>query len=246
MNGYALFGALWIGTATMCNSTVTRFEPVRNFDAIWLGYVKAHELGLAASNHREVTLTVLVYDYSRLPASELEDAVAVAQEIFRNAGIATEWLNCAHSHESGHGSGCHEALAASPVAVRIVSRDWQGGRRERIGTALLDAKGRFGVTAYVFQYGVEQALQLGRGDRSRILGHVMAHEVGHLLLGTDSHSVTGIMQSYWAGSQMAKVPGGVTFTPDQARKIRVNIKDRLSNKKRSGRSERVGFPRSQN
>jgi hypothetical protein len=187
---------------------------------------------LAAGGTGELTVTVLVYDYTRLPASELGGGMTVAQGIFRNSGVATKWVQCAAVHESGQGSGCLEALGSAHVIVNIVRSDWRGsiGRKDRIGTALQDAKGRVGVTAYVFQQGVEQALQLGGCDRVQILGHVMAHEVGHLLLGTESHSETGIMHPSWAGSQMARDPGSVTFTPDQARRIRVDIKDRMQKK----------------
>jgi hypothetical protein len=194
-----------------------------------MAMLAAQTVALGARNNSEVTVTVLVYDYAGLPASELVDGMAVAQGIFRHAGVATKWIQCAAVHESGQGSGCLEALGTAHVIVNIVRSDWQDsiGRKDCIGAALQDAKGRPGVTAYVFQQGVEQALQLGGCDRVQILGHVMAHEVGHLLLGTESHSETGIMHPSWAGSQMARHPGSVTFTPDQARRIRVDIKDRM-------------------
>jgi hypothetical protein len=190
---------------------------------------------------RKPTLNVLVYDYTRLPISELEDAMVLAQGIFLKGGVATQWIKCAAVHESGQGSGCLEALGMAHVMVNIVSSDWRSsaGRRDRMGTALQDAKGRLDVTAYVFEDGVERVLQSGGCDRFQVLGQVMAHEVGHLLLGAESHSETGIMQSHWAGSQMARDPGRVTFTPDQARRIRVNIKTRMQERSSLGIPSRV-------
>jgi len=206
----------------------------------WMAMLAAQAVTLAAGGTGELTITILVYDYTRLPASELGEAMAVAQAIFRNAGVATKWFKYVAVHESGQGDGCLEAFGAAYVIVNITRSDWQGstGRKDRMGTALQDAKGRPGVTAYVFQQGVEQALQLGGCDRVQILGHVMAHEVGHLLLGTESHSETGIMHPSWAGSQMARDPGSVTFTPDQARRIRVDIRGRMQGKKRLGAPRR--------
>jgi hypothetical protein len=46
----------------------------------------------------------------------------------------------------------------------------------------------------------------------------------------ESHSETGMTHPYWAGSQMPRDPGSVTFTPDQARRIRVNIKAKMQKK----------------
>src|SRR5439155_10444253 len=37
----------------------------------------------------------------------------------------------------------------------------------------------------------------GRSRRRKLLGRVVAHEVGHLLLGTTAHSATGLMRARW-------------------------------------------------
>ena len=200
---------------------------------IWMAMLAAPAATLAASDPGELTLTVLVYDYTRMPAFELENAMAVAQRIFHNAGITTQWVQCATAHESRRGSGCPEELGAGSVVLRIVRSDWQGsgGRQGRTGSALYDAEGRLGIYAYVFQQGVEEAVQLGGCGRFQVLGHVMAHEVGHLLLGAGSHSATGIMQPHWAVRQMARAPGSVAFTPEEAQRIQLNMKTRMQAKR---------------
>lgn len=200
---------------------------------VWMAMLAAQAVTLAAEDPGKLTLTVLVYDYTRLPAFELENAIGVAQRIFHNAGITTQRVQCATAHESRRGSGCPEALGAGSVVLRIVRSDWQGsgGRQGRIGSALYDAEGSLGIYAYVFQQGVEEAVQLGGCGRFQVLGHAMAHEVGHLLLGAGSHSATGIMQPHWAVRQMARAPGGVTFSREQAQRIRANLTSRMQTKR---------------
>ena len=51
----------------------------------------------------------------------------------------------------------------------------------------------------------------------RGLGHVMAHEVGHLLLGGHSHAATGLMTPDWNPLETRLQ----TLTPEQAQVIRV-------------------------
>jgi hypothetical protein len=52
---------------------------------------------------------------------------------------------------------------------------------------------------------------------SQLLGHVMAHEMGHLLLPYGAHSIAGLMRPAWDRSQVrAAAEGLLTFTPDQA------------------------------
>jgi hypothetical protein len=56
---------------------------------------------------------------------------------------------------------------------------------------------------------------------SQLLGHVMAHEMGHLLLPYGAHSVAGLMRPEWDRSQVQAANRGLlTFLPDQAGLIR--------------------------
>ena len=199
---------------------------------------------LAASDPGELTLTVPVYDYTGVPAVVLENAMAVAQRIFHDAGIATRWVQCGAAHESRRRSGCLEVLGTAHLFLRIVRSDWQGsgGRPGRMGFALHDAEGRLGIYAYVFQQGVEGAIQFGGCGRLQVLGYAMAHEVGHLLLGGESHSATGIMQPHWDASQMVRKLGAVTFTSEQARRIQVNVATRILAEQQSGPAQPATAP----
>ena len=42
---------------------------------------------------------------------------------------------------------------------------------------------------------VEKLASLGTAEEYQVLGAAMAHEVGHLFLGPNSHSLTGIMRA---------------------------------------------------
>jgi hypothetical protein len=65
-------------------------------------------------------------------------------------------------------------------------------------------------------------------DRSVILGHVIAHEVGHLLLGTNSHSQDGIMSAEWSGSELRRLAkGALLFTASEPMRIRTELASRI-------------------
>ena len=50
-----------------------------------------------------------------------------------------------------------------------------------------------------------------------LLGHAMAHELGHLLLQSMEHSRTGIMRSRWGKEELLRAESGrLLFTADQA------------------------------
>ncbi len=54
-----------------------------------------------------------------------------------------------------------------------------------------------------------------------LLAHVLAHEIGHILLGTDSHAKTGIMKARWTSGdydEMERMP--MLFEPSDEDNIR--------------------------
>ena len=53
--------------------------------------------------------------------------------------------------------------------------------------------------------------------RGVLLGAMMAHEIGHLLLGVNSHSGEGIMSIPWDVHKLQQINlGDLGFTPEQA------------------------------
>ena len=72
-----------------------------------------------------------------------------------------------------------------------------------------------------FSRGLNSSPTLGDNDTACILGHVVAHEIGHLLLPRGPHSPSGIMRA-WLDRQLAAL-GGLFFTADQAQDIRTKL-----------------------
>ena len=64
-------------------------------------------------------------------------------------------------------------------------------------------------------------------DARIILGCVIAHELGHLLLGSNSHSCAGIMRSRWGLTQLREaLMGSLFFTAEQARVMQAQVNAR--------------------
>jgi hypothetical protein len=64
-------------------------------------------------------------------------------------------------------------------------------------------------------------------DARTILGCVIAHELGHLLLGSNSHSSAGIMRSPWGQKQVREaLMGTLLFTAEQAELMQAQVRAR--------------------
>jgi hypothetical protein len=66
---------------------------------------------------------------------------------------------------------------------------------------------------------------------SYVMGAAMAHEIGHLLLQSEAHSPSGIMQLSWSRADLLDATRGqLRFTPDQAATMRKEVLRRVGMK----------------
>ena len=173
---------------------------------------------LPAPDHSEVTIAV--YDQSRLPPSVLETAGAEVKRIFRTSGIPVSWIDCSAHLEF------QDACDIDPDGQFLILRILPQGHASTdlvFGQAFLGPDG-FGRYADVYFNQLERLHDVYGFNLSRLLGAIAAHELGHLLLGSGAHSVSGIMTPIWEGNQLAHVQAGaLVFLPQQSHQIRKRI-----------------------
>lgn len=174
-------------------------------------------------------VSVSVHDYAGVPTALLTGAEEQAREIFRRAGLETVWLNCSPKLEKHEPESCY-FVDATHLTLKISPRGMNEQVRDRIdvlGTSYPAEQGA-GYFAYVFYDRVRELAQ------RRTLGHalladVMAHEIGHLLLGSNSHSVSGIMCARWDAEQLRNVAEGrMSFAASESRQMRERVFTRQS------------------
>ena len=92
--------------------------------------------------------------------------------------------------------------------------------------------------AYACYGRIEALAKRGGIDAAKVLGIVMAHEIGHLLLGRGAHSSAGIMSGRWGKFEMDLVVVGLLgFTKEQADLIRRAVVGMNAHQKPAGASE---------
>jgi hypothetical protein len=162
----------------------------------------------------ESTIAIRVYSEVSLSDKVLSQAEKEGSRIFQQAKVATVWVNCETSFTPTD-SRCHAAPDPKHLVLRIVPKALSA-IDSTFGMAFLAINS--GVYADVFFDSIENLHHDCGVSIGRVLGHVMAHEVGHLLLGSHSHSAIGIMCSSWHGEQLRMIAmGTLFFTSEQAR-----------------------------
>ena len=155
---------------------------------------------------------VMVMDRAEVPPDTLQRAQDVATRVFHLSGIALVWVDAG-------------TCQARCLTVRIVTQPVSAKSRNphMLGVAPSTQEAR-GINLWIFYPRIRAySAELGM-DASQLLGHVMAHEMGHLLLPYGAHSVAGLMRPAWDRAQVqAATEGLLTFTPDQAGLIREHL-----------------------
>jgi hypothetical protein len=173
------------------------------------------------------TIRVRVNNYTKALPATLARAEREAGRILGNAGLRTVWLDCPAGHSTADSQDpCREPLKASDIALRVLSESTQN--------KFQDTAFGFAVVPVLASVYYDYVAHLARSDDAEfeipiVLGCVIAHEIGHLLLGSNSHSASGIMQGHWERGQIRHaVTGTLLFTPEQAKLIQAEAQTRMS------------------
>ncbi len=164
-------------------------------------------------------LTVRIFDFAGLPVQTLGGARTAASWIFRQAGIEVEWLDCSAAVRPAAAPGvCSGYISTGTATIRILpeSTDLPAGK---FGVAI-----RPGLV-YVFVDRLQKVTEPTGFSFPLVLGHVIAHELGHLLLVDELHARTGIMNARLLTSQCSR-PGvmRLTFTDSQAEQMETRLR----------------------
>ena len=86
--------------------------------------------------------------------------------------------------------------------VRIVATPSEISDDSTLGFAMVDARAGSGVLSTVLADRIDSMARRTKSDGAVLLGRAIAHELGHLLLGSVSHSQHGLMRAHWTDSEV--------------------------------------------
>ncbi len=171
-------------------------------------------------------LTARIYDYANVNRGQMGAAQQQVADTYRQIGVNVQWLMTARPDTiaSGNESWPTDVEESAMLSVALMTN----AMAERIhvppnvaGYAATDGA-RHGRMAFVV---VERTQRIALHTplfHWRVLGAVIAHEMGHLLLPRGTHARTGLMRPSWSAADFA-MPGRHTFSQNDARAIRQSV-----------------------
>jgi len=195
-----------------------------------LGVVLPESLGgtLAAAGKERPTINIVINRYAQVSDRTLGEAEAATTRVLSIAGIETRWRQSRESEaDSNLGPNCCRLEKGATVFLLIIPRAMAAhlaSGATSLGSAILPGAGKKGDMAYIFYHRVEELAATEEVSAAQVLGDAMAHEIGHLLLNSNTHTDVGIMQAEWHNEQMELLRNGrLLFTDIQARQMRAGV-----------------------
>ena len=173
----------------------------------------------------EPIVTVRTYNYARVAADGLANARVTADGIFKDAGVSLVWADC-RVPQRDVGDRCIAPLDRGRNLILRLMEVGVGGpapgtRILALGTSMVDHERRGGVMMTVDPLTIHAIASTVQTDVWTVLGRAIAHEIGHLLLGTAEHPTTGLMRARWSHDELSGIrPAHWRFSPGEAAQMR--------------------------
>lgn len=167
-----------------------------------------------------LALTVRVYNAGGLATADIEMALDAAEPILRDTAIDVTFRRCGMAFVPAVPvDHCEDTLKSHEVVVRIIDAPKASTSLDptAFGLTYVVAETNRGWLATVFADRVRTTaarIHMGAGT---LAGLVLAHEVGHLLLGQGYHGEAGLMRADWPDQVLAgSVRQEWRFSPSEA------------------------------
>jgi hypothetical protein len=149
--------------------------------------------GMLAHAALALYVVVRVYDMHGVAPETVATARAAAERILKAADVTVRWAECP----------CGRPAGPVELMVRLADATPQS-EPASLGFSYVDTDRKLGTLATVFPDRVHTLAAAARVDEGELLGRAMAHEIGHLIIGTRDHASAGLMRGRWTSIELAK------------------------------------------
>jgi len=191
-----------------------------------LGFFFASNSSIAAGKSHDALsfqaapITVSVFDYAKDKPRVLAEAEQAASAILFKAGVEVTWISCSANDSSPSNPACMATTDPMHLALRILpermSKRLRSIHDDALGFALLGVP--LTSDAWILYDRTKDLAQKQMVGFERLLGAVIAHELGHLLLAENVHASAGLMHGSWSRAELLDIELARLFFSDSEHK----------------------------
>ena len=190
-------------------------------------------------------VTVQIHDYVRVKDKSMTKAIEVASGMYKRAGVGIEWLGVVQKQAGDTRTSAPASERTAPLAqltINIVTSAMakRGGYADDVvGYVAVPPEGGMGRIGYVIYERIKDVAAGGPSSTGEILGIIIAHDIGRLILGAGSGTFSGIMNRTWNREALQQVnPMSLSFTPPEIDRLNAALdRDMASFVARAGGSD---------
>jgi len=180
--------------------------------------------GKAGPERTRLHLIIRAYNSAHVDSRWIQTAATVVRDTFDNAGIPVSWHDC--SQKPAATTVCDQPPGRNEIVVRILTSAGASPSRARLGSSLFQD----GIATNLVTIWADQVDTMARSaavDAGILVGRAIAHEIGHVLLGTTRHTLRGLMRAEWTDHELIiNAPLDWMFDAAQSRLLRRGMDDR--------------------
>ena len=185
------------------------------------------DTGPVATSENRTTLEVRLYTMEGrlVPMQALALGMSTATRILRQAGVRVRWLKedptrFAKSQEAR----CASERTGGTIVMNFIETPPNGLEPSVVAKAYPYA--RDGVRITFFRDRLQTFFDAMPSRAGSVLGHLMAHEITHVLQGISRHSEIGLMRARWSLEDYRQMPSNpLPLTPYDIKLIRMGVAD---------------------
>ena len=170
-------------------------------------------------------LVLRAYDMTGVSPHEIAAAERTVADVLGRVQIDVSLVTC--GIEPPGPRLCSEVPKGQDLIVRLTTAP-STAAEGALADANVDTAMAAGSLATVYVDRIRRLAAVADVDAGVLIGRAIAHEVGHLLLGTSSHSITGLMRAVWSATAINHEGDPAwRFDRGQAARLRSRLEKRL-------------------
>jgi len=198
-----------------------------------IGYARPSAASQCSDNHPVVT--VQIRDYVHMKSESLSKAREIVTNVYKRVGVGIEWMGVMRPDDGRTTNRPAVEEARLPIAQLTINILTPAMAKrghvadDVLGFVAVPPEGGMGRIGYVVYERVREVAAGGSASTSDILGVIIAHDIGRLILGAGSGTHAGLMNRQWDRRDLEQVnPLTLEFTPPEIDRIRTTLQRDLA------------------